>query len=249
MASITRVTIGGQVRYRVRAVVAHYPNGKARQQMRTFDSRREADRWGREAEARAAAGQGSEPGRLTVDRYLSDWLAEWAQHVRPSTLAAYRLLVDRYVRPRLAGLLLRDASALALQRLLNDLPTADTKNRVRGLLHTALGRAAELGLLPANPVERTRVPRHEPRAGQAWSVEEARRFLEAAAEHPYQPFWILAVCTGMRPSELVALTWADVDLAAGTLTIRAGRPTVGNMQYDGGPKSKAGRRTLMLAPE
>jgi integrase len=119
----------------------------------------------------------------------------------------------------------------------------------RRTLHAAFADATRLGLVAFNPVERTKTPPHQVRQGKAWTQVEARRFLAAAEQDHYQPYWTLAICTGMRPSELLGLTWDAIDLVAGTLTIRAARPTVGNQTFAGAPKSQAGKRALVLPPE
>lgn len=104
-------------------------------------------------------------------------------------------------------------------------------------------------MVPFNPLDRTTAPSRQARQGTAWTVEDARRFLSVAATDRYQPYWTLALCTGMRPSELLGLTWEALDLARGTLAVKAARATFGGMAFAGDPKSLAGKRALMLAPE
>jgi integrase len=68
-------------------------------------------------------------------------------------------------------------------------------------------------------------------------ADEERRYFEAAALHrDLHDLAKLIRLQGMRPGEVLALTIADVDLAAGKLTIREGKTT-------------AARRRLTLAPE
>jgi integrase len=48
--------------------------------------------------------------------------------------------------------------------------------------------------------------------------EQARRLL-AVARYRLHAFYVVAVTAGLRPSELLALRWKDVDLEASTLRI------------------------------
>jgi integrase len=62
------------------------------------------------------------------------------------------------------------------------------------------------------------------------------------------PYWVLAVETGARTSELLGLGWADCDFERGTLTIgrRAVRLLKGTPIFKEGAKTAAGRRTVRL---
>ena len=249
MATISkRTTDGGERRWDVRIVTGQYANGKAKQTARTFKTRKEADSWAREEETRVANHTNASPGRQSVDAYLTEWLTRWARHVRPSTLAGYTKLLDLYIRPRLGRLLVRDASPSALQRILDALPTPAVAMHCRRVLHVAFEDAARLGLVTANPIDRTKTPPHQARQSKAWTEPEAQQFLAAAKDDAYEPFWTLALCSGMRPEELLALTWGDIDMTTGRVTVSKARATVGSVAFDGAPKSQAGNRAFTLAP-
>ncbi|MCG5241353.1 tyrosine-type recombinase/integrase [Azospirillum doebereinerae] len=62
---------------------------------------------------------------------------------------------------------------------------------------------------------------------------------------PWRPLIVTATFTGMRASELRGLRWAHVDLKAGLIRVRE---RADRYQQIGPPKSKAGRRTIPLAP-
>jgi integrase len=72
--------------------------------------------------------------------------------------------------------------------------------------------------------------------------------LDATAEDDLEPLYALAATTGLRLGELLGLSWADVDVAAGTLSVRRSLAKA----HGGGwalaePKSARSRRTLPLA--
>jgi integrase len=52
------------------------------------------------------------------------------------------------------------------------------------------------------------------------SPAEVRRFLKAARGDEHKALFVLAVSSGMRQGELLALRWEDVDLEAGTLRVQ-----------------------------
>ena len=80
------------------------------------------------------------------------------------------------------------------------------------------------------------------------TAEEARRVLEAAVGDRLEALYVLALSTGMRQGELLALRWKDVSLERGTLQVRATlQPTKDGLRISD-PKTKASRRSVQLTP-
>ena len=79
-------------------------------------------------------------------------------------------------------------------------------------LHTALQSAVKWGFLTRNPAGSVDAPR--PRRQEMHTLDEdgMATFLEAARETPYYALFYLALYTGMRRSELLALRWSDTDV-------------------------------------
>jgi integrase len=64
-----------------------------------------------------------------------------------------------------------------------------------------------------------------------WNAGQLRRFLEWARENSgVYAAWYLLAYTGMRRGELPALRWRDIDLGAGTISIRR---SVGIVRFKG----------------
>ncbi|HEV2187282.1 MAG TPA: site-specific integrase [Stellaceae bacterium] len=61
----------------------------------------------------------------------------------------------------------------------------------------------------------------------------------------WRPLIIVAIMTGLRASELRALTWSAIDLDSRVLEVRQ---RMNAYQQLGAPKSKAGRRKIPLSP-
>lgn len=73
--------------------------------------------------------------------------------------------------------------------------------------------------------------------------EEFVRMIDAFRERQIRNIWSLAVYTGMRHGEICALAWEDIDLKAGTLSVRRNLAKVGEFTL---PKTAAGERTINL---
>jgi integrase len=81
---------------------------------------------------------------------------------------------------------------------------------------------------------------------ECWDVEQARKFIAATGGYRLEAYYVLALDSGMRPSELLALQWPDVNWAGRTVFVqRALEERNGKFRVKP-PKSRAGTRTIRL---
>jgi integrase len=101
-------------------------------------------------------------------------------------------------------------------------------------------------MTPRNVARLVTPPRVERAEVRPLTPEQARAFLECCDRHQHQPLFVLAMATGLRQSELLGLSWPDVDLGAAAITVRAGlhRHDRGYIRTE--PKTAASRRRLDL---
>jgi len=196
----------------------------------------------------------------TVGEYLEQsWLPAKQGRVEPATFDQYTWAVRRHIVPMLGAVRLRDLTAEVLDAWLLELVTADaatgkprlgaTSTRlVRKVLSMALEEAVQRERISRNPVVLTQPPRPARRGQLGWTLEEARRFLASVGEHRLGAAFHLALVTGLRRGELLALRWADVDLdgcqltVAQQLAVEGGRPKLKQL------KTEASRRIVTFGP-
>ena len=115
------------------------------------------------------------------------------------------------------------------------------------MLHEALRCAVKWGLLAVNPADAVTPPKVRRQETKILDKDQTLKLLEAArGTHLYLPI-LLAIATGARRGELLALRWQDVNLKAGTVTIRR---TLSETREQGllfkEPKSKKSTRVIAL---
>lgn len=136
---------------------------------------------------------------------------------------------------------------LLYQELLARGLSAKTVRNAHGVLHRGLEQAVRWRQLPANVADMVDPPRRQPHEIQAFSVEEARQVLRAAAADDLEALWVLAVTSGLRQGELLALRWPEVDLERGSLRVVASMVRLaGQEPMLGEPKSRRSRRQVEL---
>ena len=79
-----------------------------------------------------------------------------------------------------------------------------------------------------------------------WSPEQLGAFLQVAASDRLEGLWRVAAMTGLRRSELVGLSWGDVDLDKGELSVRTAVVQVDGIPVVKGPKTARSRRVVEL---
>jgi integrase len=116
------------------------------------------------------------------------------------------------------------------------------------VLHRALQRAVENETLPRNVASVIRPPKVEAQEVEILSADEMGVILARLEGHALYPAVALALATGMRRGELLALRWEDVDLEGATVRVeRALEETAAGLRFKA-PKTKHGRRIISLPP-
>jgi len=241
--------------------------GRQRQISRQVKGKREAERL--EAKLRAEVAEGRHRGSAarTVAELLDAWLA-WRQTggrpISPHTVNDYRGLIERKLKPGLGKLRLAQLDTQRLDRFYGELRKAGnarngggalSESRVRdvhAILSGSLGLAARYGWIAFNPALLARPPAQQSVTRTVSTAQEVRELLAAAAAEPDLELYLrLAATTGLRPGELCALRWVDLDLEAAEVRV------TGNVVHakglEGGyvrkpPKSVHGVRVLALDP-
>lgn len=212
----------------------------------------------REAEAElvrlvagAAKGEYVDPTKTTVAQYLDRWERDWAKgNVSPKTFERYSELLKRHVRPHVGATALQKLQPAALAELYGKLQTgglaARTVGHVHRVLHRALGHAAQWSLVARNVaslVSPPRVPESEVSIIQAGDLGVVLKTLRDRAIYPIAS---LALATGMRRGELLALRWQDVDFDRALLRVeRSLESTKVGLRFKE-PKTRHGRRAISL---
>ena len=202
----------------------------------------------KEEMARAQARLLADTGRTTVAEYLGWWTenvvrGEVAHRTYHNYLSQIRNhIVPRLGKKRLRDLKLEDAEGLYRSMAASGLSPA-TVRYVHAVLRRALEQAFVRGLVARNVAEGASLPRAGRKEIEAFTPEEARRFLQAAKQDRLEALYVLAVTCGLRQGELVGLRWEDVDLKAGRLTVRrqVQRSRDGSGMITGPTKNKKGR--------
>jgi integrase len=201
------------------------------------------------------------PEKTILAEYLERWLKDYAwPNLAPRTAEVYEYITNVHLIPCLGNIPLTQLKPEHLQRYYSDRLLRGRWDTKGGLsprsvrhhhmtLHIALQTAVKWGLLQRNPADVVSPPKAKKPEIQTWDEYEIRRFLDATKDSVYYPIFYLALFTGLRRSELLALRWQDMDSLYCQLYISRSMHHLktGQIVFRQ-PKSTKGNRTVALSP-
>ena len=194
---------------------------------------------------------------MTVREYMQHWL-ESPVGINPKTAERYRQLAEQQIYPHIGQIDLQKLSEDDLQTWHGVLLSRGGKNgrplspmtvrHAHRLLHTALARAFIGKKVLRNVASIARAPKVPVKEVAILQPDQVGELLDGIKGHWLHAPVVVALGTGLRRGEILALRWQDVDIDAGLLRVERSLGEAGDDLYFKAPKSQAGRRSLSLAP-
>lgn len=128
-----------------------------------------------------------------------------------STIENHRLLYKRYIEPRWGQLRLNAVRTVEVEAWLHSLVLAPaSKAKIKCVLSLMYNHAIRNEWLMFNPINRVRTSQKRLRDKDVLTPEEFQKLVQKLAVRE-RAMVLLAGSTGMRRSEMIALTWSDLD--------------------------------------
>jgi len=190
-----------------------------------FKTAKEAAKVAVQREHDAARGDWASPtaGRTSFADYVEDDYWPTTQHLEVSTRTAYRYYLDKHFLPRFGKLPMRRIGPTMIQSWVNDATrdglSARSVVKYHAFLHKIFSRAVVHKVIPTNPCAHTALPKVVAQPKRIITVEQFDAIL-ANIPARYRMMVLLAIETGLRWGELIALRPVDIDLTARIVTVR-----------------------------
>jgi integrase len=178
-------------------------------------------------------GEHVNPSRMTVRAWLTQWHQTKREEVSPKTHERYGEIVSNYLIPILGALPITKLTVNHIEKAYSDWATGGRRDGKSGglspqqrryihiVLRSALTRAVEQQLLARNPADvlSKRLPKVERKEMVTLAPEQSAQHLEGIKDtRTYWPV-LIALATGIRRGEVLALRWKNIDLDRGTLRV------------------------------
>jgi len=238
------------------AWVADYFDGAGKRHLKTFKTRRAADEWLVNARGEVQRGTHTpENASVTVREAARLWLERCElEGLERSTLRFYRIHVDLHILPRIGGEKLARLTTPRVEAFRDDLLRSGisraTARKALTTLKSVIADAQRRGLVAHNAASPVRIDIKRREGGKLVmgrdlpSPAEVQALL-SAADGRWRPFFVTAIFTGLRASELRGLAWGAVDFDRRVIHVRQRA----NLWRElGAPKSAAGHREIPMSP-
>ena len=166
-----------------------------------------------------------DPNRMTVKQWLTSWLGSVHDEVAARTHERYNEIVSNFLIPALGNLPITKLAPAHLQGAYATWATGgrrdskpgglspQTRRHIHRILSAALTRAVEQQVIARNPCDafkKKRLPKVERRQLATLTAEQANVLLDRI--HHSRVYWpaLIALATGMRRGEILALRWKNV---------------------------------------
>lgn len=235
-----RDPLSGQRRYHVETV-----RGKRQDAEKVLTARLTA----------AEAGTLVEPSKVTIAEALRTWLSG-ATEITPKTRERYEQLAEQQIIPHLGAVAVQKLKpaqvqtwhGILLQRGGKDGKplSARTVGHAHRVLHRMLERAVTAETISRNVAHAISPPTIKAAEVNALNAGQMAAVLEKLKGDALYPIVALALASGMRRGELLALRWQDLDFDQMTARVdRSLEETKSGLRFKA-PKTRHGRRLISL---
>ena len=190
-----------------------------------------------EFEAQVMNGEAATSGKLRLVDFLPQYYDNVRNTLAETTMVNYQRIIERFIIPALGHMKLKDIQPIHVQKFVNALSTGDyrqdgksgkpyapaTVRRYYVVLQSIMHNAYRLQLIGKNPTDGDIItlPALGQQTTEIYNKQELAEMLEALDEENtmLRCLIYLAIATGCRRGELVALEWKDIDFDSGIVTV------------------------------
>ena len=185
-------------------------------------------------EEKCGAGLQSTELKMTLAQFIPQYLEIAKIKLSPTTLEFYNMVINKHILPKLGRKRLQDIKPVHVQEFVSYLSNLDSHNgkgkivaktvrRYLTVLQSVFRQAYKLEIITSNPAkaEKLTLPREVQKDVVIFNKQEAAEMLKCLESEPlaFQTMIQLAIITGARRGELVALKFSDFDYDECKVTI------------------------------
>lgn len=162
------------------------------------------------------------PNEMILENYILDFLEKYKLNLSITTYKVYTRICKKYIIPLLGDMKLCDIKPIHIQDYVDDLLDLLTPQTIKvhlNILNLALKRAYRLKLIKENPVQFVEVPKNRKYKNEIYDTVDMQILLEKCSGTSLELPIILASGLGLRISEILGLTWSNIDFNDFTVTV------------------------------
>ncbi|MGL5693053.1 MAG: tyrosine-type recombinase/integrase [Peptostreptococcaceae bacterium] len=162
------------------------------------------------------------PSKLNLKDYMVDFLEKYKVNISITTYSIYKRICFKYIFPILGNIKLEDLKPIHIQNYIDDLTCILSPQTLKihiNILNLALKRAYRLRLIRDNIVEYAEIPKSKKFKNQIYDQDNMVKLLNVCKGTSLELPITLAGALGLRISEILGLTWDNIDFNNQAITI------------------------------
>lgn len=185
----------------------------------------------------------------SVERYFEQWLVAKKPHISASTHNGYKKIINGVIIPSFGAVRLIDLSTRDVKHVFSKMNVSNKRfSNILSVIRSAMADAHQDEIIDHNPFANWTYRRKEKVQTKSkidpFTADE-QQLLLAACEGAERNQLLVFLWTGLRTSELIALTWKDVDFKKRTLKVYKATTYAAKGEAEV-PKTNSGNRTIQL---
>ena len=202
---------------------ARFVNREGERVEKVFKNKNEAKQWLVDAKYMDAHGNVLRGDNPTVDA----WFEYWHENILKGSYNTKRQYSERYkyrIGPVIGKMQIKSVLMLHCQNVINQAQdkgdASSSLAKIKSVMSMLFESAVENRLIEQNPVTKHVKYNHtKPAEKYVLTVKQQHDFCELAKESVHGKVFLLALQTGMRCGELMALSWSDINWAQQVINV------------------------------
>ena len=162
------------------------------------------------------------PNEMIMEDFILDFLEKYKINLSITTYKVYVRICKKYIIPLLGDIKLCDIRPIHIQDYVDDLLDLLSPKTIKlhlNILNLAFKRACRLKLIKENVVQFVEVPKSKKFKNEIYNAEDMRLLLEKCRGTSLELPIVIASGLGLRISEILGLTWNNIDFNDYTITV------------------------------
>lgn len=184
---------------------------------------------------RLADEQAKLDGELLFEKVAGEWLVDYEEHHRPSTVGQAKVSINKYLLPKLSGKPMPAIKKADIQSVIDAIPAKQkaTRQQVYAYASILWRWAHQKDKIADNPVPNMAKPPIPEKRDRVLTEDELEVVWKAtlALREPFGSFYRLLILTGQRREEVGGMDWAELNRSHASWIIPADRAKNGHPHY------------------
>lgn len=189
-----------------------------------------------------------DPSKATFKEFAKIWLDSYCVSLSPTTLAGYKKSIETYANNHIGNVILKKILPIHIQKMINKFAETHAEKTCKNLLSDISGvfeYAITNKIIKTNPCRGVKIPQDATRYEYyIYTEDEYNKLLDIVTGTRDEIPVLLAGLCGMRVSEIMGLTWNDINFDTCIIHIRRAYVSISKQVIEKTTKTKTSYRDI-----